>query len=309
MKKIHYILISILLVILIAISIIFVLSSKPEELVSTPPSTNVVRILIDPGHTARVPGGSGPIGAEHIYSYRVSEYLAKILDKDNRFRYELSRYHADSEDYNDNIIEYAAYNKNKLMGMIKTKVLREKRGYLTDDQYVDMYAIRHYAIENNFDCLVSIHFDVADKRYYNQVHGFHVLVSPYNRTFEKSYDLARAVSSNFMKEYGVARGVRHDSSFNNSHVIWKEYDRLGLLANGVGFRSLVVIGDVFESGYYMNRYNNDIEFVANIIDIPSVLIEVGYLHEEKFTNEHVLQDVAQRIYTAIKDTFPEWTVQ
>ncbi len=309
MKKIYYILISVFVIGILIVAIRSTLSSKPEELVYTPPAPNVVRILIDPGHTAKVAGGFGPIGAEHEYTYKVAERLAKILDKDDRFRYELSRNAADSENYNDNIIEYAAYNKTKLLGVIKTKVLREKRGYLADDQYVDMYAIRHYAIENNFDCLISIHFDTSDRRYYNQVHGFHVLVSPYNRQFERSYELAGAISSNFMKEYGVARGVRHDSSFNTGHNIWQIYDRLGVLARGIGFRSLVVIGDVFENAYYMSRYNNDVNFVQNLLDIPSVLIEVGYLHEEKFTNDYVLQDVAERIYTSIKDFFPEWTLR
>ncbi len=309
MKKIYYILISIVLVALIVLSIKFVLSSKPEELEYSPPVSNVVRVLIDPGHSARYPGGVGPIGLEHEYAYKVSDYLAKILDKDPRFRYELSRYPAESEYYNDDIIEYSIYNENKLFGITTTKIPREKRGYLADEQYVDMYAIRHYAIDNNFDCLISIHFDVANKRYYDQVHGFHVLISPYNRQFERSYDLANAISSNFMKEYGVARGVRHDATLNANHEIWKEYDRLGLLAHGIGFRSLVIIGDVFENEYYMNRYNHDTNFVQNILDIPSVLVEVGYLHEEKFTNEYVLQDVAQRIYTSIQDTFPEWTVR
>ncbi len=309
MKKNRYVIISVVLsVILVAILVIvFIFSNKPEdfELLYTPPSDQAVtKILIDAGHTARVTGGFGPIGAEHEYTYIVSDYLAKILDKDSRFRYEISRYAMDSEDYNNNILEYANKNKTKLVGMINTKIPREKRGYMTEIQYTDMYAIRHYAIENDFDCLISIHFDVADKRYYNNVHGFHVLVSPYNREFEKSYELANVISSNFMREYGVSRGTRHDHTLDKS--IWKEYDRLGTLAKGIGFRSLVVIGDVFENQYYLDRYNNDELFVDSINDIPSVLLEVGYLHEEKFLNHATLQDVAYRIYQSLLEVFPEW---
>lgn len=309
MKKNHYVLISVVSVVVIitTLIIIFVLSNKPENfelLHNQSHDTGITRILIDAGHTARVAGGFGPIGAEHIYTYIVSEYLANILDKDSRFRYEISRYRADSEDYSDNILYYAQKNKSKLLAMIKTKIQNEKRGYLTDDQYVDMYSIRHYAIENNFDCLVSIHFDVADKRYYNTAEGFHVLVSPYNRQFRKSFELASTISSNFMKEYRVSGGVRHDHTLDKS--IWQNYDRLGILAKGIGFRSLVVIGDVFENQYYLDRYNNDADFVRTLNDIPSVLIEVGYLHEEKFLEEAALRDVAQRIYESLVVAFPEW---
>ncbi len=302
-KRLRYIIIAITIATLAVSAIIFiVLRNKPAEVLFEPHQyRKTVKILIDAGHNAKVQGGFGPIGAEHEYTYMVSSYLAQILDRDDRFEYEISRYAIDSEEYSDNVVVYAAYNESKLLGMITTKIPGEKRGWLGHEQYVDMYAIRHYAIENNFDCLISIHFDVADKRYYENVHGFHVLVSPYNRQFERSFELANLISSNFMNDYGVSRGTRHDNTLNRD--IWKQYDRLGLLARGIGFRSLVVIGDVFENAYYLNRYNNDLEFVMNIDDVPSVLLEVGYLHETKFTNEAVLLDVAQKIHSSLVDFF------
>ncbi len=304
-RKPRIIIISVCVLVFAIATVIFAISSMSDEETLLEPQVQrpKVRILIDAGHTASAQGGVGPIGAEHEYTYKVSRLLADLLDKDDRFDYEISRDSADGDTYSDNIVAYGASNKTKLLGIIKTKVLREKRGWLTDAQYVDMYSIRHYAIENRFDCLISIHFDVANKKFYDVVEGFHVLVSPYNRQFDRSFELASIISTNFMKEYGVARGVRHDTSFPAEHDLWQNYNRLGLLANGIGFRSLVVVGDVFENAYYMDRYNNDSEFVVNINDIPSVLLEVGYLHEQKFADENTLKDVASRIHQSLENFF------
>ena len=311
MKVLSYILISLFSLVILAA--IISISSFPEKYFNLDTinssskkiqamsrkgkNKKTIKIFIDAGHNSRTTGGFGPIGAEHTLNYEVALHLAQRLAKDKRFEYEMSR---DVSNYSTNIQEFGLSNKQILNSIIATKVEGEKRSNpLSSKQYLDMYSMRHYAIDNDFDFFISIHFDTVDKKYYKNVQGFQVIVSPYNRKFDESFEMAETISKRFTEFYPVSRGTRHDKKLPES--IWKKYDKNTLHLKGISLRSLIVIGDVFEYTYFNNRYSSNKGFIETIEDIPSVLLETGYLHESKFTNEATLKDVANRLYLSMCD--------
>ncbi len=255
------------------------------------------KIFIDAGHNAKTAGGIGPVGAEYIINYKLSLLLADRLSKDKMFEYEISR---DISNYTESIMQFGQTNKDVLTSIIKTSVPWEKRSSpLGFAQYLEIYSVRHYAIDNDFDFLISVHFDTIEPRFQKMTEGFHVIVSPYNRRFEESMRAAEIISSNMREQYSPSRWTRHDGRIPESMI--EQYDKKERASKGISIRSLMIIGDVFEDTYFNNRYDKDKEFIQNISDIPSVILETGYLHEMQFTNDVVLNDVADRIYKSIKE--------
>ena len=139
---------------------------------------NKIKIFIDPGHNAATKGNVGWLGYEYYMTLRLAKQLTGILDEDNRFEYFLSR---DGDYYSSQIKEYMTNNYQKLLGIYETKIRRDsKLENLTRYQTIELYAIRNYAIDNNYDLLLSLHFDYMP--YTNRrakTEGFHVIVSPY----------------------------------------------------------------------------------------------------------------------------------
>ena len=250
-----------------------------------------VRILIDPGHNAATKGALGYLGYEYYMNLRVARELAKILSEDERFEYFLSR---DGAYYSRPIKEYMTNNYAELLGIYNTKVKGEERtGNLTRYQTLEMYAIRHYAIDNNFDLLLSIHFDYMPyiKRR-AKTSGFHVIVSPYNREFPASMQVAYKLSEHMQEKYNISPVIGHDRVLPNT--VWKFYDKEELIKEGISLRGLIVIGDAFENAYNKQEIKKD---------VPSVLIEAGFIHEWQFGSNKAVKELAYQMYEALVDVY------
>ena len=250
-----------------------------------------VRILIDPGHNAATKGALGYLGYEYYMNLRVARELAKILSEDERFEYFLSR---DGAYYSRPIKEYMTNNYAELLGIYNTKVKGEERtGNLTRYQTLEMYAIRHYAIDNNFDLLLSIHFDYMPyiKRR-AKTSGFHVIVSPYNREFPASMQVAYKLSERMQEKYNISPVIGHDRVLPNT--VWKFYDKEELIKEGISLRGLIVIGDAFENAYNKQEIKKD---------VPSVLIEAGFIHEWQFGSNKAVKELAYQMYEALVDVY------
>ena len=250
-----------------------------------------VRILIDPGHNAATKGALGYLGYEYYMNLRVARELAKILSEDERFEYFLSR---DGAYYSRPIKEYMTNNYAELLGIYNTKVKGEERtGNLTRYQTLEMYAIRHYAIDNNFDLLLSIHFDYMPyiKRR-AKTSGFHVIVSPYNREFPASMQVAYKLTERMQEKYNISPVIGHDRVLPNT--VWKFYDKEELIKEGISLRGLIVIGDAFENAYNKQEIKKD---------VPSVLIEAGFIHEWQFGSNKAVKELAYQMYEALVDVY------
>ena len=250
-----------------------------------------VRILIDPGHNAATKGALGYLGYEYYMNLRVARELAKILSEDERFEYFLSR---DGAYYSRPIKEYMTNNYAELLGIYNTKVKGEERtGNLTRYQTLEMYAIRHYAIDNNFDLLLSIHFDYMPyMKRRAKTSGFHVIVSPYNREFPASMQVAYKLSERMQEKYNISPVIGHDRVLPNT--VWKFYDKEELIKEGISLRGLIVIGDAFENAYNKQEIKKD---------VPSVLIEAGFIHEWQFGSNKAVKELAYQMYEALVDVY------
>ncbi len=250
-----------------------------------------IRILIDPGHNAATKGALGYLGYEYYVNLRVARELAKILSEDDRFEYFLSR---EGAYYSRPIKEYMTNNYAELLGIYNTKVKGEERtGNLTRYQTLELYAIRHYAIDNNFDLLLSIHFDYMpyiSRR--AKTSGFHVIVSPYNREFPASMQVAYKLSERMQEKYKISPIIGHDRVLPNS--VWKFYDKEELINNAISLRGLIVIGDAFENAYNKQEIKKD---------VPSVLIESAFIHEWQFGSIKAIRELANQMYKALVDVY------
>lgn len=252
-----------------------------------------IRILIDPGHTADTVGSKGILGLEYKMTYKAAEIFSQKLSENNRFEYFLSR---DGDYYSAPIKNYMESNYNTLSNILKMKIEGEKRsGRLTHDQTAELYAVRKYAIDNGFDILVSLHFDYTPNvKRRKDTKGFQIIISPYNREFPASMKIALNISDNLRKIYPVSPTIDFDSNLPKS--VWNFYNKENLRQKGISIRSLVVLGDVFEYSYYVNMN-------SKIKDIPSILIELGYMHDSDFMSENSLKKISNAIYEALLEIY------
>ncbi|MBI4979495.1 MAG: N-acetylmuramoyl-L-alanine amidase [Spirochaetes bacterium] len=251
------------------------------------------RIFIDPGHTKVTNSVSGIVGEEYIVNYRVCRYLKEMLDADKRFTADLNR---DETDYIPGIKAFHRSNNTFLRGVVATVVPGEHRNTaMTAEQNAELYAVRHYAISNRYDLLVSVHFDYLLERYRSRqasTKGFHVTASPFNRRFDESLGAASNIAKALGVRYKPNRAIDHDTPFiTPEHK--KNYPLAAFLADGVVIRSLIILGDAFENSYVKKNRMTAVD------DVPSVLIECGFLHEKQFCDDAELKELARMIYNGI----------
>lgn len=305
MYKIHFIIFLIVIIVLVAISIIsLVFLTKPFVLIEENnyipldepkkvPCKKKIRILIDPGHTADTIGARGILGFEYRMTYKISSILCEKLSEDEIFEYSLSR---DGDYYSKSIKDYIKDNYDELSNILNAKVKSERReGKLTREQTMELYAIRKYAIENNFDLLLSLHFDYTTNiKRRNDTKGFQVIVSPYNKEFPASMQIAGKIADGLKEIYPVSSTIGFDNNLPKS--VWLFYSQNGLRIRGVSLRSLVVLGDIFEYFYYESQN-------AKTEDIPSVLVEIGYMHDKSFLKSDALEKVSDKIYESLVNVY------
>lgn len=251
---------------------------------------NKIKILIDPGHNAVTKGNVGWLGYEYYMTLRLAKQLTAILDKDNRFEYLLSR---EGDYYSKPIKEYMTNNYEKLLGIYDTKIKYNREKNLTRYQTIELYAIRNYAIYNNYDLLLSLHFDYMPYMSRRaKTEGFHVIVSPYNGEFNASMQIANKISEKMRENYKISPTIVFDRYI--PETVWNFYDRNNLLKKGISIRGLIVLGDEFEFEYNKKNF---------IKDVPSVIVEVGFIHDWKLGGNKALRELSQKIYEALSDIY------
>ena len=301
----HFIIFSVVIIILIIVGFVSVIVTADNNIKkeseakkndnsirkSIKPKNNKIKILIDPGHNAATKGSVGWLGYEYYMTLRLAKQLTGILDEDNRFEYFLSR---DGDYYSSPIKEYMTNNYQKLLGIYETKIRKDsKLENLTRYQTIELYAIRNYAIDNNYDLLLSLHFDYMP--YTNRrakTEGFHVIVSPYNGEFNVSMQIANRISQRMQENYKISPTIALDRYIPQS--VWNFYDRDNLLKEGISIRGLIVLGDEFEFEYNKKTFKKD---------VPSVMVEVGFIHDWKLGGNKALKEISQKIYEALKDIY------
>lgn len=253
----------------------------------------VFRVFIDPGHTRHTNSVGGILGPEYLVNFAVSRHLEDMLRADRRFAVVMSR---GASNYHDIIPAFTASNRDMLYGMARMVITNDKRNAQLDDKdLAELYAVRQYAIKEGFDLLVSVHFDyVVDKRRQRDdvIKGFHVCVSPNNRRFNESMAAARTIRGALASRYRANTALTHNRQFITPDMR-KKYDLDGLLRDGINIRSLIILGDAFEAAYF------DKNKITPMGDIPSVLVECGFLHEKQFLEEAERKELAACIYRGI----------
>lgn len=272
-------------------------SNKDDNNLQTPkkynikPKSSKVRILIDPGHNAITKGSMGWLGYEYYMTLRLAKQLTAILDEDDRFEYFLSR---EGDYYSRPIKEYMTNNYGKLLGIYGAKAANAYRDTnMARYQVLELYAIRNYAIENNFDLLLSLHFDYMpyiSRR--AKTEGFHVIVSPYNGEFNASIQVASKISERMQESYKVSPMIAYDRYI--PETVWNFYNRNSLLREGIAIRGLIVLGDEFEFIYNKNTFSKD---------VPSVMVEAGFIHDWRLNGNKALKEISTKIYEALTDIY------
>lgn len=250
-----------------------------------------VRVLVDPGHNINT---KGAMGLEYKYTVKLALELANYLSNDKRFEYFLSR---ESDYYSTVIKNYTASNRERLSNIYNFNLKYQKRGNLGEHNTMELYAIRGYAIENDFDVLVSIHFDNAPtKKLKAKAEGFQVIVSPYNKQFPASIELATILAGNMKEKYKTSTIITFDEKLPQN--IWKYYNKKQLEKEGLSLRSLIIIGDAFESEYdklFYKKYSTN--------DLPSILFEAAFIHEKILEDDNTFKDIAQRLYNSLVEFY------
>ena len=267
------------------------INTNQNNYISNKKENNKIKILIDPGHNAATKGSKGFLGYEYYMTLRLAKQLTAILDKDDRFEYTLSRTGAY---YDRPIKEYITNNYQKLLGIYNTELDKtERTGNLTRYQTMELYAIRHYAIDNNFDALISLHFDYMPYiKQREKTEGFHIIVSPYNGEFQTSMKIANKISERMQESYKISPVIAIDNILPNN--VWKFYNKEDLLNKGITLRGLVLLGDSFEYEYNKQTFKKD---------IPSVMIESGFIHDWRLGSTKELSNISDKIYQALVDVY------
>ena len=266
-------------------------NTNQNTYVSNKKENKKIRILIDPGHNAATKGAVGFLGYEYYMTLRLAKQLTAILDKDDRFEYTLSR---NGAFYDKPIKEYITNNYEKLIDIYNTELDKtERTGNLTRYQTMELYAIRHYAIDNNFDALISLHFDYMPYiKQREKTEGFHIIVSPYNGEFQTSMKIANKISKRMQESYKISPVIAIDNILPDS--VWKFYNKEDLLNKGITLRGLVLLGDSFEYNYNKQTFKKD---------IPSVMIESGFMHDWRLGSTKELSNISDKIYKALVDVY------
>ena len=76
--------------------------------------------------------------------------------------------------------------------------------------------------------------------------------------------------------------------------VWKFYNKEDLLNKGIALRGLVLLGDSFEYEYNKQTFKKD---------IPSVMVESGFMHDWRLGSTKELSNISDKIYKALVDVY------
>ena len=235
-------------------------------------------VLIVAGHTARSPGTTFGSTTEYMLNYEVMQRVGKLLSEDNRYNHTLSH---KGDDYNQTLLDYFSANEARIIAFKdqkKREYVREyPLGLTTNDTdhnhatprgIIELYGVNKWLSEQGIDLAVHVHFNDYPGRLQNAAgyhEGFSIFIPPKtNDHFVESYRFAKLLESEMLKHSMRSTVARESTGILESELI------------ATGHR--------------------------NTVNIPSVLLEGGFIYEEKLNDsrrDQSLDEVARSIYRAI----------
>lgn len=259
-------------------------SSSPEyaELVSYDYEGSPRRILLVAGHTAETEGTSYRSLSEYELNYQLMNMLEERLRATG---YEVITTH-EGDDYNEEFTNFFETQRQEILDFRSRQREAYEEEYPlgvvtndTDHNYasnlgtLQLYGVNYWANQNNIDVVLHIHFNDYPGRPNDEVGehtGFSVFTSlKTNKNFIESFLLAKEIERE-MLTYADRSTVRRESA-------------------GVLESELIAVGQ------------------ANSTDMPSLLLEMGFIYENKFVNPisraQEFQDYTQAITQALNTYF------
>ena len=100
------------------------------------------------------------------------------------------------------------------------------------------------------------------------------------------------ISEKMQESYKISPTIAYDRHI--PETVWNFYDRNGLLKEGIAIRGLIVLGDEFEYKYNKNTFSKD---------VPSVMVEAGFIHDWKLGGNKALKEISTKIYEALTNIY------
>lgn len=245
-------------------------------------STDKHRILLVAGHTADTQGTVYRTLTEYELNYQMMNLLATRLRSAG---YEVVTTHQ-GDDYNETFTQYFEEHKEEILDFRQAQRDAYAEEYPlgvvtndTDHNYastlgvLQLYGVNHWANNHDIDAVLHIHFNDYPGRGNDNV-GEHTGFSLF--TSLKTND-------NFVESFRLAKQIeRHMLDYADRSTVLRE-------SAGVLESELIAVGQ------------------ANSVDAPAVLLELGFIYENKFVNPVSRQahfdDYARAITNAVGNYF------
>jgi N-acetylmuramoyl-L-alanine amidase len=266
-------------------------NTKPEqEKVSDQVSAKKIKILIVPGHDTQYFGATFKEVKEAEQTLKIANYLKMFLEKDSAFEIYTTRENPpgnlclfeNKNDYTETFQKY--FNENR-EAVLKYRDVHKEETDKFDNQNIEstntiehndapeevsyrLYAINKWVEENNIDIVIHLHFDDYPDRPSasdGKFRGFSIFTADESLKNEKTSNI-------LAKEIG--RSLKKFFEYSDNPV-----ESLGIIPS----HDLIAVG------------------ANNTISAASVLIEYGYIYEQKFQDEETLKKAAEQTYTGIKN--------
>ena len=242
------------------------LLGHPLELAKTP------RILINPGHNKRTANAPGEryisgVGSEHELNTRISEKLANELASRSGIEAVLSR---DDAEYTKEIRDF--YSPNRMQ--LEREVRNYRRAHkpttnLTVEDAALQLGILKWANMSGFDAVVNIHINFyGDEDPKRKSSCFAVFFSDINSP-KSSMDLALRIY-NSLKERFIPSNNESESMRGSTSPI---------TLRGIATNRLIMTGSELHP-----------------VQVPSVMIECGYLGQKYADGKTIADSQVQRAY-------------
>jgi len=250
-------------------------------------SAKKIRILIVPGHEPNYGGAEFGVTKERDLTVEIGQDLKNFLEQNSNYQVFITR---DTEDWNPIFADYFKKNWNDIIAWEKLSRQEEiakissgeeqkpiptvLHNTVPDDVGTRLYGIIKWADENSIDLMIHIHIDDYaghSRSTPGKYSGFsiYVPVEQYNNS-QASHNVAEEVLSHLTSVQSIS-----NLKAESGGII----DEPRLIAIGAHNTSVV----------------------------PSMLIEYGYIYENKFTNvllrPQTLKNMAYQTYLGIQDFF------
>jgi N-acetylmuramoyl-L-alanine amidase len=249
------------------------------------------KILIVAGHDFEHSGAFTDEIKESELTLRTASYLRDFLEKDPAFEVYMTREKLDGNlstenknDYTQAFQKYFSENREAVLEYRDSRKREiEQKNNQDQVQLIDqvehnnapeemsyrLYAINKWIEDNKVDIVIHLHFNdyPARKKAKGKYEGFSIYVSDQSlRNAESSQRLAKSVGDSL------------DDIF--------KYSNLPIESDGIiSTYSLIATG------------------ANDTIQAAAILIEYGYIYEDKFQDEEVLKKAAEQTYLGIKNYF------